>query len=339
MLLAPPGNCSIGGGSAGLTQLTYGCLGCVLGAEASFSLQLHYSCQAVLLEAAAVPAYPLGSRSLAAADGAVTVGSASAGGRLAAVQWTLPTQLTLAIDNSTSTASASRRGYAFIGSALTVARASEGSLDATTSAASVTTLHPLAASVNLTILMPLSTTYTETLLTPRVPWTQLLANIVGLSGLLGGFGVLFGICESRLGVGKEAKMLKTANPLACVPPPAQRGLDAHPLPQMREVGTAELEGGAAVKAKVQAAAEQPQKKVEVATPIPHPLVALHSARARHSAAVFAHSQEAWCASSPDTLRALKEVFAARQRIKGWEADGGAASAEAPGREGQTTGEP
>jgi hypothetical protein len=38
-------------------------------------------------------------------------------------------------------------------------------------------------------------------LTQRVPWTQLLANIVGLSGVLGFFGVLYGQFERRVGGG------------------------------------------------------------------------------------------------------------------------------------------
>jgi hypothetical protein len=63
-------------------------------------------------------------------------------------------------------------------------------------ASGLLSLTPAAAAVNVTILLPLSPTYATTLLTPQVPWTQLLSNIVGLSGVLGAFGVLFGLFEA-----------------------------------------------------------------------------------------------------------------------------------------------
>jgi uncharacterized coiled-coil protein SlyX len=58
-------------------------------------------------------------------------------------------------------------------------------------------VRPLAAALNLTISLPLAPTFVTTSLTPLVPWTQLLANIVGLSGVLSVVGVLFGAAEKR----------------------------------------------------------------------------------------------------------------------------------------------
>ena len=65
-------------------------------------------------------------------------------------------------------------------------------------------IRPTAAALNLTIALPLSPTFITTSLTPLVPWTQLLANIVGLSGVLTVVGVLFGVAEKRLEVKKGA---------------------------------------------------------------------------------------------------------------------------------------
>jgi len=54
---------------------------------------------------------------------------------------------------------------------------------------------PTASPVTVTFVLSLSSTYSSTLLTQRVPITQLLANIVGLSGLLAFFGMAFGSFE------------------------------------------------------------------------------------------------------------------------------------------------
>jgi hypothetical protein len=54
---------------------------------------------------------------------------------------------------------------------------------------------PTASPITITFALSLSSTYSSTLLTQRVPITQLLANIVGLSGLLAFFGMAFGSFE------------------------------------------------------------------------------------------------------------------------------------------------
>jgi hypothetical protein len=74
---------------------------------------------------------------------------------------------------------------------------------------------PTASPVTVTFALALSTTYSSTLLTQRVPVTQLLANIVGLSGLLAVFGVAFGSFEAcALKRGAASKRRLSAAPLS-----------------------------------------------------------------------------------------------------------------------------
>jgi hypothetical protein len=86
------------------------------------------------------------------------------------------------------------KGYQFTSQALSAAQASLAG-----GAGGVLTLQPAAAAIVFTVALPLQTVRTEVTLTERVPWTQLLANIVGLSGVVGFFGVLYGQFEMRLG--------------------------------------------------------------------------------------------------------------------------------------------
>jgi hypothetical protein len=181
---AAPPDC----GGSGVSQLTFICAACVLGPSSSLSLLLHHSCQSLLLEAAAAAPYPADAVALLAAD-AVAAG----GARLSSVSWDVGPLFGVLWDNVT--ASASRKGYTFTRSVVAPARA----VPAPLGVGSYLTVAPLAAAVNVTLLLPLSATYVTTLLTERVPWTQLVANIVGLSGILGVFGSLFGHVEKRLG--------------------------------------------------------------------------------------------------------------------------------------------
>jgi outer membrane murein-binding lipoprotein Lpp len=186
---APVGGVPDCGGS-GASQLTYVCADCDVGPSAALSFTFHYSCQSLLLELAAVPAYPAGVPSLYSAPAS----AAPAGGALlTALTWEAPTLLTQCRDSVTAGAVASKRGYAF-------ALASAASLrpPLPVDGAGNLLVRPAAAALNLTVLLPLSPTYVTTTLTPLVPWTQLLANIVGLSGVVGVVGVLFGCAEERL---------------------------------------------------------------------------------------------------------------------------------------------
>jgi hypothetical protein len=179
-------------GGSGASQLTYACGDCDVGPGAALSFSFHYSCQSLLLEAAAVPAYPAGATSVLAAEAAATSAAPSGGGLLTALTWEVPPLLTQCRDNVTAGA-ASRRGYA-----LTVAIVAPSRPLLPADGAGNLLVRPTAAALNLTIALPLSPTFVATSLTPLVPWTQLLANIVGLSGVLSVVGVLFGATERRL---------------------------------------------------------------------------------------------------------------------------------------------
>lgn len=177
-------DCS-GSGAGGASQLTYACQGCDLApGGASVSLLLHYSCQSLLLEVAGVPAaYPSGS----AWFGSATAAGGPNGTLLSALQWTVTPVLTLLRDNVG--VGGSKRGYAISLSSLQVAR-QQPQLAALS-------VMPLAAALNVTVLLPLSATYVSTTVVEITPITQLLANIVGLGGLLSWFAWLYATVDSR----------------------------------------------------------------------------------------------------------------------------------------------
>jgi len=180
-------------GGSGASQLTFACADCELGPAAALSFAFHYSCQSLLLEAAAVPAYPAGEASVLAAAAAATAAAPGGGALLSALTWEAPPLLTQCRDSVSAGGVASKRGYAFTLSSVAPLRpalpaGSGGHL----------LVRPNAAALNVTISLPLAPTFVTTSLTPLVPWTQLLANIVGLSGVLSVVGVLFGAAEKRL---------------------------------------------------------------------------------------------------------------------------------------------
>jgi hypothetical protein len=107
---------------------------------------------------------------------------------LTSLTWELTPVLSVLWDNVTAANSAI--GWYLADSKLTLAPflippALNGSLS----------IIPTASPVTVTFALSLSSTYSSTLLTQRVPITQLLANIVGLSGLLAFFGMAFGSFE------------------------------------------------------------------------------------------------------------------------------------------------
>jgi hypothetical protein len=188
-------------GGSGASQLTYACADCDVGPAAALTFTFHYSCQSLLLEAAAVPAYPAGATSAAAAAAAATAAAPAGGGLLTSLAWEAPPLLTLCRDRVAADAAASKRGYAFTLSSVAPTRPALA-----VDGAGNLVVRPLAAALNLTISLPLAPTFVTTSLTPLVPWTQLLANIVGLSGVLSVVGVLFGVAEKRLARGGKAPL-------------------------------------------------------------------------------------------------------------------------------------
>ncbi len=196
-------------GGSGAAQLTFACADCDVGPDAALSFSFHYSCQSLLLEAAAVPAYPAGAVSVLVAEAAATAAAPGGGGLLAALEWEVPPLLTQSRDRVSVDGAASKRGYA-----LTIASAAPRRPPLPRDEAGNLLIRPIASAVNVTIALPLSSTFVITSLTPLVPWTQLLANIVGLSGVLSVVGVLFGVAEGQLGGarGKGAPLQPGAPP-------------------------------------------------------------------------------------------------------------------------------
>ena len=194
------------GGAAAASQLRLSCAACRLTPDTRLTLDFHYSCQALFLEASGVPPYPRSplARTLLTAPPALTAGQAAEGGGalLGEVTWEVTPVLSVLFDNSSTALSLAlgREGFSgalgwqltgqrvALGAALGAARGANGSL----------ALAPAAARVRLTIALPLASTYALTVLSPQVQVSQLLANIVGLSGMLGLFGVLFQAYERYL---------------------------------------------------------------------------------------------------------------------------------------------
>ena len=176
-------------GGSGIAQHTLTCPGCQLTSDTSISLAFDYSCQSMLLEALGTsPAYPGPLALSALAASSALTAAPKPGALLTSVTWQLTPVLSVLWDNVT--ASNSAIGWDVADSKLTLAPfltppALNGSLS----------IIPTASSVTVTFALPLSSTYSSTLLTQRVPITQLLANIVGLSGLLAFFGMAFGLFE------------------------------------------------------------------------------------------------------------------------------------------------
>ena len=199
-------------GGSGVSQHTLTCPGCQLTSDTSISLAFDFSCQSMLLEAlGASPSYP-GPLALSAlaAPPALTA-APKPGALLTSVTWQLTPVLSVLWDNVT--ASNSAIGWEMADSKLTLAPfLTPPALNGTLS------IIPAASPVTVTFALALSTTYSSTLLTQRVPITQLLANIVGLSGLLAFFGMAFssfeGYCARRTGgalTGKRQPLSSSVN--------------------------------------------------------------------------------------------------------------------------------
>ncbi len=174
---------------SGISQHTLTCPGCRFTSDTAISLVFDYSCQSMLLEAlGSSPSYPgpLALSTIAAPT--ARTAPPKAGALLTSLTWELTPVLSVLWDNITAANSAI--GWYLADSKLTLAPfftppGLNGSLS----------IIPTASSVTVTFALSLSSTYSSTLLTQRVPITQLLANIVGLSGLLTFFGMAFGSFE------------------------------------------------------------------------------------------------------------------------------------------------
>lgn len=149
------------------------------------------------------------------------------GGLLTSLTWQLNPVLSVLWDNVTQTKSS--LGWTLADSKLTVGPPSKPPL-----LNGGLSLIPSASPVTVTFSLSMSSTYSSTLLTQRVPVTQLLANIVGLSGILAFFGTMFGAFEAWTNKRRKARGLRplssSANPTEASP----SALKAHVEPPARE---------------------------------------------------------------------------------------------------------
>ena len=193
------------------------------------SLTFDYSCQSMLLEALGTSPSRPGPMTLSSL---ATVPKSDA--MLTSLTWLLSPVLSVLWDNITGSNAV---GWYLADSDLTLAPPfSPATLNGSLSLAPSSSSH-----VTVTIALSLSNTYSVTRLTQRVPITQLLANIVGLSGLLAVFGLSFGwfeaVCAKKVVGGRqplsttlnappaqtsqEKSMFFHDNPLAVQPPALQ----------------------------------------------------------------------------------------------------------------------
>ena len=169
------------GGSAA-SQLIFSCADCVLSALSSISISLHYSCQSLRIEAAAmdgsgaVTAYALPLRETTAAPGSL----------LSSIMWTLP--ILLSVVNST--VSPSGRGFT-----LTEASHLVTSQTLTAAVGGGLAVLPTASSIGIKIALPLNTFYAVTVLSEKQSIILLFTSIVGLAGVFGFFGTLLGATD------------------------------------------------------------------------------------------------------------------------------------------------
>ena len=135
-----------------------------------------------------MPPYPRAPllRSLLVAPPAVTAARAGQG-MLSALTWTIVPVLSVLQDTI--------EGSGALGWQLAGQKVSAAPAAAAVPAAGGILVQPAAAAVVLTINLPLSATYSFTLLKQQIPFISVLANLVGLSGILVVYGVAFGYFE------------------------------------------------------------------------------------------------------------------------------------------------
>ncbi len=90
-----------GGASRRLNQITLYCPTCRFTSLSSLTLTFHYTCQSLLMEAAAVSSYPVDSLSFARVTASATSGNGTDFELLKSVNWDLPVVLSAVIDLAT----------------------------------------------------------------------------------------------------------------------------------------------------------------------------------------------------------------------------------------------
>ena len=197
-------------GEGSVSQLVFSCSSCVLSPTSALKIALPYSCQSLVVEAAALDAagvvtyFVLPLAETRAASGEI----------LSNISWSLPALFSVV----NSTVSPSARGYILTDFSHKVASQNLTRVDS-----GVGLLNPT-ATIELTVSFPLNTFYTLTVLSEKQSVAMLLSSIIGLAGIIGAFRGLLGVHEyfeqlSQKGGAPEkrdAALLEnaTVNPLA-----------------------------------------------------------------------------------------------------------------------------
>ena len=208
-------------GGSGVAQHTLLCKSCHLSAKTKVYLEFHYSCQSMLLEALGSRPFPAPATLSSQVAPPDLTAAAPKGGAflLSSLTWSLNLVLNVLNDTTTTTGS--------IGWHIAEQQLTPGAPFSPMPFNGSLSLLPTSSSVSVTFALSLASTYASTILSARVPLTQLLANIVGLGGMLSMFGLAFSYfeqyCKGRACT--RPKVLTTTGTAATPPsPPTQAEL-------------------------------------------------------------------------------------------------------------------
>ena len=203
---APTAHCDSAAGSIayGASQFTLYCAGCEFTATSLLSFFLHYSCQSLVLEAAAVNA--AGELTALALPAAAT----SNGSIIATVDWQLAPLFATLNDTQGST---SARGYQLLSVAEKVGMAA-----LPVDAAGRALVQPATGAIAVTLALPLQSFASVTTLSQLQSVLQLLGSIAGFQGVVfGAAGLLFALL-ARISPPTGAAAPPAAPPAAGAPP-------------------------------------------------------------------------------------------------------------------------
>lgn len=187
-----------------VSQHAFVCPGCVVQGSSLLSLSLHWSCQALLMEAYSVsPEGVVTSVARAATASAeetsvvaASSGSASGSGSISSeatvqllsyVQWEPQPMLLLRTDATTATVNRTR-GYALLG----------GGYKARLTTVQADGFLPQSLSMSVAVVLAPTSIYSEAVVTERVPFSQLAASLLGVLGLIGVVALAFRLAEKPL---------------------------------------------------------------------------------------------------------------------------------------------
>ena len=157
----------------GRSLLTFSCPGCVFTGSSALDLSLSYSCQALVVEAAAADA----SGAIKVVSMPLSDTTATSTSILTSATWELAPLLSIqrdAINNNFV------RGYQLVSVA-----------SSSTFITTPTAVKPAEASVSLHVSLPIQPFYSSTFITEKTSVIQLLSSIVGLTGIFSAFGLAF----------------------------------------------------------------------------------------------------------------------------------------------------